>query len=699
MIRLVLLTSLILLALVQASMANDKSVNRHISSPYAQLQRIDIGEAKWTTGFWADKYKLTEQAVVPHMGSLLKGDIGHAFNNFKIAAGLKDGVHQGMHWHDGDFYKWMESLIYVYAINGDQNILAELDEVIQVIAQAQLANGYLSTSNQVRGIKPWTKRNHHELYNSGHLITTAVVHKRVTGQNELLDVAIKHANYLYDLFMPTPDHLKRFGFNMSQIIGLVDLYRETGDKRYLVLANHFTLMRAPQDTDKFMPADDTVFYIHQGDMVQERTPLREETEAVGHAVLGMHLWSGAADIYAETGEAAIIDALKRIWGSAINRKMFVHGGLGQIDKAASEHYDLIHEGFYYDYLLPNSRAYAETCANVSNAMFSFRMLGLLGESKYADVMELVLYNGALSGLSLDGKHYFYTNPTRKVNGVHDYHQLKNESAIRQPYIACFCCPPNLARTLAKLSNWAYSKSANGITVNIYGGNTLDTTLLDGSRLKLTQTTNYPWQGQITIQIEQAKSQAFDVQLRIPAWAQTASIAVNGQKVNTEILPGQFSQLTRQWAKGDVITLDIPMDITYLEGHPLIEEIRNEVAVKRGPIVYALESVDLPTGVDILDVYIAPNHEFIPEYKPNFLGGVTTLQGSVLLRSDKSQGLYRAVSQPRLTPYNTQLIPYFAWSNRGDEDNEMTVFMPAVWQYEQVVQTPNHIKGKDKQWSW
>ncbi|WP_303317310.1 glycoside hydrolase family 127 protein [Flavivirga abyssicola] len=649
-----------------------RGVINTINSPNVKLKSIDIGDCRWTDGFWADKWKEAEQVMIPHMGSILKGNIGHAYNNFKIAAGLKEGIHKGFPWHDGDFYKWMEASVYLYGVNKDENILKELDEIINVIAKAQQPDGYLSTPIIIReDLEPFENRKNHELYNSGHLLTSAVIHHRVTGKTNFLGIAIKHANMLYRLFQSQPQHLKRFGFNQTQIMGLVELYRTTRDNRYLELAEIFINMRGKSiifgsNSTKGYPV---------GDMVQERVPLRKENEAVGHAVLALYYYAGAADVYAETGEQALIDALDRLWDNVVHKKMYITGALGQTHYGRSSRKDNIEEGFAAEYQMPNLTAYNETCANICNSMFSNRMLGIKGEAKYADIMELVLYNSALSGISLDGKHYYYSNPLRKIEGALNYEEMNTEFPQRQPYLNCFCCPPNLVRTIAKSPAWAYSKSSNGISVNLYGGNKLDTKLLDDSKIKLKQETNYPWEGQVKITVEACKNDPFEILLRIPDWAKGTEVRVNNNPIG-KVEAGSFAVIERQWKKGDIILMDLPMDIKFVEGHPRIEEVRNQVALKRGPVVYCLESVDLPKEANIFDAYLSSDKLLEAIYKPNLLGGIMAIEGEVLIRKDNLKGMYNEVQKPKFKSYKTQFVPYFTWSNRGDE--EMTVFLPIIW---------------------
>lgn len=642
-------------------------------SPHVKLKGIPIGDCRWTEGFWAEKFKVAEEVMVPYMGSLLTGDVGHALNNFKIAAGLKEGEHKGMYWHDGDFYKWMEAVVYVYAINHDDALLRELDSYITIIGKAQQVDGYLQTQISTDDdLGRYENRRYHEMYNSGHLLTSAVIHHRVTGKRNFLDIAVRHANHLVETFSSQPPKLARFGFNQTQIMGLVEMYRETGAKKYLKLAEQFINVRGQSKVE----VDGTTRYGHIGDMVQERTPLREETEAVGHAVLALYFYAGAADVYAETGEQALISALDRLWDDVANKKMYVTGAVGQTHHGVSSHGDMVHEAFINDYMMPNATAYNETCANICNAMFSYRMLGLKGEARHADLMELVLFNSALSGISIEGKDYFYANPLRMTNAAErDY--SSTESRNREPYIECFCCPPNLVRTIAKVSGWAYSLSENGLSVNLYGGNELKTKLVDGSTLKLTQRTNYPWDGKVEFTIGEAKDEAFDILFRIPEWAKGAQLNVNGKPADVSVVPETFATVTRNWKAGDIITLDMPMNVDFIEGNNLIEEVRNQVAVKRGPVVYCLETPDLPNGASVLDAYLPIDSKLQTTYRPDLLGGVVEISGDFLYRSGNKKEMYSALKASKFERHNTSLVPYFAWSNRGDA--EMTVWLPIVWQ--------------------
>ncbi|WP_299184084.1 beta-L-arabinofuranosidase domain-containing protein [uncultured Aquimarina sp.] len=654
---------------------HNKAITNTSESPYVKLKSINFGDCKWNSGFWSEKVKVAQERMLPYMGDLLCGDIGHGLNNFKIAAGEKEGVHKGFYWHDGDFFKFMEAKMYIYGLTKDESILKELDEYIEMIGKAQEDDGYIHTHIQItEGADRFENRKYHEMYNFGHLFIAGSIHYRITGQRNFLEIAIKQADLLYTYFMPDTKHYQRFGFNQTQIMGLVELYRTVKDSKYLHLAEKFINRRGTFE----IKHDSTTIGYPIGDMVQERTPLRESDEAVGHAVLALYYYAGAADVYAETGEKALIEALDKLWENVTGKKMYVTGAVGQAHYGASTSLDMIEEGFIDAYMMPNMTAYNETCANLCNAMFSSRMMGINGESRYADIIELVLYNSGLSGISLEGKDYFYSNPLRMVNNSRDYgaHDNATESPERQPYLECFCCPPNLVRTVCKTSGWAYNLSENGVAVVLFGGNKLNTKMLDGSILKLSQDTEYPWKGIVKITVDECKTTAFDIQVRIPKWAIGSSLKVNGKVVNTNIIPGTFAVINRTWKAGDTIILDMPMEIIRLEGHNRIEETRNQIAVKRGPIVYCLETPDLPKNTSILNAYIKGDAKLEAVHKPDFLEGVTVIETDLLLREDRNDEMYQAISKPEFKSHKTQLVPYFAWSNRGQA--EMTVFMPVIW---------------------
>jgi len=640
--------------------AGSRGVTNTSSSPYARLKSVDMDAVKWTRGFWAERFALCRNVMILGLRRALQNPRNAAvLSNFRVAAGLVRGRHRGTNWSDGDCYKWLEALAYVYAVIGDKKLARLMDEWIEVIAKAQAPDGYLSTNIQLTDKKRWQNTHHHELYNMGHLLTAACVHHRATGKESFLNIAKKLGDYLYRTFQPRPASLAHFGWNPSNIMGLVELYRTTRDRRYLELAGIFVAMRgsAPGGTD----------------LTQDRVLLREETEAVGHCVCACYLYCGAADVVAETGDKALRQALERLWHSATTRKMYITGAVGALPRGKSSRGDPVHEAFGLDYQLPSRTAYNETCANIANAMWNWRMLALTGEAKHADVIERVLYNSMLSAVGVEGKDFFYCNPLSR-DGRKDG-LARHHTPSRWSIHGCYCCPPSVVRTIAKLHGWAYSISAEGVWVNLYGGNVLETKLADGSPLKMAQKTDYPWDGKIAITMNEAKSGEFAVMLRIPGWADAASIKINGEGFAGPVEPGKYAAVRRKWKAGDVTELELPMAVRLMEAHPRVAELRDQVAIVRGPIVYCLESPDVPDGVRISDVAIPRNIKLVPRFEKDLLGGVTVLEGTACLikEADWRDALYRKLEPDANQMVNIMLIPYYAWANRGV--SRMTVWIP------------------------
>ncbi len=636
-------------------------------SKYQKLQPLEHDAVSWNEGFWGNLFELCRETVLPSMRKALnEPDNGAVFSNFYIAAGLQEGERKGTMWSDGDCYKYMEAWSHIYGLTKDQAILDELDALIDVIAQAQLDNGYISTAMQLSDDKEyWTDLRDHELYNMGHLLTAASVHHRITGKDNFLAIAIKQADCLYDLFMPRPPELAHFGFNPSNTMGAVDLYRATGDERYLKLAQCFVEMRGSQPGG--------------GDQNQALVPLREETRAVGHAVTAGYLYCGATDVVAETGDEELLAGLLRIWDNAIYSKMYITGGTSAQHHGASQRPEFggsagsVHEAFGYEYSLPNATAYNETCANIANAMWNWRLLHLSGDAKYSDIVELVLYNSMLSSMSLDGITFCYTNPLRWYGADHP---LLSQDAYERWFISrCYCCPTNTARTIALLHNWFYSASDDGFWVHLYGSNSVNTTLAGGSAFALTQQTDYPWDERIRISIDEAPADAVSLMLRIPGWCAAADLRVNGEASGIPLRAGTYAELRRAWKAGDVIELSLPMQPRMLKAHPKAEEIRNHVAVTRGPIVYCLEGMDLPDGVSVMEVYAPDDMPLEARMDSELLGGVVTINGQArrLYEANGASALYLEAGKEIEEALDIRLIPYYAWNNRGVD--EMTVWLP------------------------
>jgi DUF1680 family protein len=402
---------------------------------------------------------------------------------------------------------------------------------------------------------------------------------------------------------------------------------------------------------------------------------------MGHAVRANYLYAGVADVYAESGDDSLLANLNLIWSDVVNRKMYVTGGCGALYDGVSPYgtsyqpsqIQKTHQAYGRAYQLPNMTAHNETCANIGNVLWNWRMLQITAEAKYADVLELAMYNSVLSGISLDGDEFSYTNPL-SVSERFPY-DLR-WSGGRKGYISLSnCCPPNAVRTIAEVNHYAYSISAKGLWINLYGSNKLSTELEDGSPLAMTQETNYPWEGTIRVTFDKVPGKPFSVFLRIPGWAETARLFVNRKPMKIKTIPGQYVEINRKWLEGDRIELDLPMRASLIESNPLVEETRNQVAIKRGPVVYCIESTDLPADKNIWGIIIPASVSFKPEKIKINDTEVTGLKGEVKYNnaSPFNNQLYRRVSTPRLENITVTLVPYFAWSNRGP--SEMTVWMP------------------------
>lgn len=598
-------------------------------------------------------------------------NISHAFRNFEIAAGLDTGSHVGPSFHDGDFYKVLEGVAAMYAITKDKKLDAMMDKAIAVIAKTQRADGYINTTtvieerNHPRKAKAFQDRLNFETYNIGHLMTAACVHYRATGKTSLLKVAIKATDYLYNFYKKASPELARNAICPSHYMGVVEMYRTTHDPKYLELSKNLINIRGLMENG----TDDN----------QDRIPFRQQTKAMGHAVRANYLFAGVADVYAETGDTTLMHTLNLMWNDVTQRKMYITGACGALYDGVSPEatsynpaeIQEVHQAYGRDYQLPNFTAHNETCANIGNVLWNWRMLQVTGKAQYADVMETALYNSVLSGISLNGKNFLYTNPLAYSD---DLPYTARWSKDRVPYIALSnCCPPNVVRTIAEVSSYAYNLSNKGLYFNLYGSNNLETKLKDGSVLKLTQETDYPWNGKIKIQVKEAPGKAFAMMMRIPGWCKNASLTVNGKAGNVDLISGEYAKINSNWKKGDVIELNLPMPARMIEANPLVEETRNQVAVQRGPIVYCMESTE-NAGHQIFDLAVDEHTSFIPQKTVIANSNVMSLTGKakVINKGSWKNQLYREVEKDTAFT-DIKLVPYFAWGNNGHTD--MTVWMP------------------------
>ncbi|MGE4307785.1 aceric acid hydrolase [Bacteroides sp.] len=684
----------LLSAFAAITTAQNKGLTDMSNSRFAKMHNTGLGAVRWTNGFWGDRFAVCKDTMLLSMWNTWNNpDVSHGFRNFEIAAGTCPGEHWGPPFHDGDFYKWLEGVASVYAVTKDPKLNALMDKAIAQITLAQREDGYIHTpviiEERNKGIDSHKKHDHtvigtkvgaedekgafanrlnFETYNLGHLMMAGITHYRATGKKTLFDVAVKATDFLCHFYETASAELARNAICPSHYMGVVEMYRATGNPRYLELSQNLIEIRGMVE--------------HGTDDNQDRVPFSQQKQAMGHAVRANYLYAGVADVYAETGDKLLMENLQSIWKDIVTRKMYVTGACGALYDGTSpdgtcyepDSIQKVHQSYGRPFQLPNSTAHNETCANIGNMLFNWRMLQTTGEAKYAEIVETCLYNSVLSGVSLDGKRYFYTNPLRISNDLPYTLRWPKE---RMEYISCFCCPPNTLRTVCQAQNYAYTVSKEGIWCNLYGGSELETTLADGSKVKLTQVTDYPWDGAVLLTIEQApKKKAFSLYLRVPEWCDHATLKVNGEVVKTNLTADSFAEVNRIWKKGDKVEFVMDMTVKLLESNPLVEETRNQTVVKRGPLVYCLESIDIEGGQPIDDVLIPTDIQLTPKKITIDGSPIVALEGTARLlpRNSWKDTLYREVSQTS-KPVNIRLIPYYAWGNRGKA--EMTVWMPLV----------------------
>ena len=649
-------------------------------SSQAKMRNLSMGAVRWTGGFWGDVFDTMHGTGVWEMWNTWNtpwetldadGKHGsHGFRNFEVAAGTVKGKHHGPPFHDGDMYKWLEACAAVYAVTKDGELDALMDCFIEQVALAQRADGYIHTpvviSERNAGIDShanaenaagitigkdqthaFASRLNFETYNLGHLMTAGIVHKRATGKTTLFECGKKAADFLYNFLTNDAAELSRNAICPSHYMGAAEMYRETGDPKYLELAKGLIAIR-----DSVTNGED-----HN----QDRHKFRDQYEAMGHAVRANYLYAGVADLYAETGEAQLLKNLTAIWDDIVNHKIYIMGGCGALYDGVSPDgttYDQpsiqqIHQAYGRQFQLPQEAAHNEICAQIGMMLFSWRMFQTTGDAKYIDNIENELYNGILSGISIDGKDFFYTETLRRTK---EFPYTMRWPKHRQHYITCFCCPPNTLRTLCQAQEYAYAVSGQTLYVNLYGQNALKS-----KNLEVEQTTDYPWNGKVTLTVKKAKNLQ-TIQLHKPNWCDKYTVKVNGENADLSI--------TRKWKKGDVIELSLDMRPRLVEANPLVEEAKNQVAVMRGPIVYCLEGQDIQGDCRISDIALPADIQ-LKEVPMTIEGhSFTALEGDAIVTNDKTwnnQTLYRELSKPSSRKVRIRLIPYYAWDNRGIQD--------------------------------
>ncbi len=643
------------------------------------LTPVPFTDVTFTDGFWGERLAAVRDATLK--ANLHQCEITGRLDNLAIAARQKQGLYKGYFFNDSDVYKAIEGAAYVLATMpdgpGKAALDRQLDDVIGTIAAAQQPDGYINSYFQTKDANPAIKDTDtkwsntavkHEMYCMGHLIEAAVAHFRATGRRSLLEVAIKAADHIDATFGPPPKRPDVCGHEEIEL-ALIKLWRLGRDDksagikepdRYLRLAEHFVDARG-------VPAEGRKLY---GEYCQDHMPLKDQTEVVGHAVRAMYLFSAATDlalISARTNGSSplitehrsLVTPLQSLWSDLTARKMYLTGGIGN-----SAH----NEGFTRPYDLPNDSAYAETCATIGLAMWAHRLNLLTSDARYFDVLERALYNGILSGVSLDGSKFFYENP---LGSTGDHR--------RQDWYACACCPPNILRFLASVGGMMYTTHGEGgpasdVFVNLFGASDAIVSLGD-HRVRIIQSTDYPWQGKVRLRVESATADlAFALNVRIPDWCdQPPEFRVSARRATAQIQtqapkPGTYySVALGVWTPGDTVDIEFPMPVRRVHSHPAVTANRGRVALQRGPVVYCLEDADNHDKNEVghaRRIAIPPDAEFKPEFRPDLLGGVTVITGEGILAplpEWEESTLYRGNAAPE--PVMFTAIPYFAWDNR------------------------------------
>lgn len=641
-------------------------------SKYAKVSGAEYDQIKWTGGFWKDVVENCAESTVPHLQKMFEAlDAGHVVENFRICAGEKNGEFGGSDFGDGDFYKWMESQLYSAEQLQDQSRLDKLDEYIDLIGRAQEEDGYISTK-QIIGMRNGTRQgrlgdiNEFEVYNMGHLFTSACLYKRITGKENFLDIARKAADFLENMYAEAEKKGEvQTAVCPSHYMGLVEMYRTTGEKKYLDLAHKAIVLR---DSVKEGMDDN-----------QDRLPLKEHEKIIGHAVRATYLYAGVADLYAEEGDKEYLDVLHKVWKNMVDTKIYLTGGVGALYNGASPYGDfwnhqLIHQAFGYEYQLPNVTAYNETCASIGLVMWAYRMFLIEPKAEYFDVIERALLNVNLAAVSLDGKKFFYENMLRRAKKL-EYKLIW--PLTRTEYLISYCCPPNLARMVTQSGEYAYTVSADSVYTGIYGECDAVLTLENGASFTLKQKTEYPYNGKIVFEFENVScDRPVTLNLRIPKWAEAGSIKVGAEERKLDKTTREIYQAVHiEKLAGTRVELELEMPVRFTMAHPMVEEDSQLIAVEKGPLVYCMESPD--ADIRTLDDICINIHSTFRENKIRIkdreIGVLETEAYQILHEDYDPDELYQSFTGEKKKSIPVRLIPYFAWDNR--EYGEMRIWMP------------------------
>lgn len=638
-------------------------------SPNARQHPVPVQAVHMGDGFWTQRRRAVTEKSLPSLLLLLEEH--GVVDNFRRLAGRPELPRKGPLYTDSDLYKWIEAAAWALASNETTDaqraqLKGDVDSLIGHISAAQEPSGYLNTyyvGDKVH-LRFTELTRSHEDYCLGHLLQAGIAYYRATGNRRLLDVGIRFADYVVDNFGPAK---RPFVTGHPELeMALVELYRTTRQTKYLDFARY---LLSGVERERLKLKDSDIRYMFSG------KPFTSRTEFEGHAVRALYAASGATDYFTETGDPAYKKTLDLLWADLTARKMYITGGVGSRSGG---------ESFGDAYELPSEQAYAETCAAIANVMWNYRLLALTGDARYADLLERALYNGVNSGLSLSGNLYCYRNPL-----------ASSGDKLRNPWYDTTCCPPNIQRVFESLPGYFYSSSRDGVYVNLYHNSELDWHLEDGTPLKLTQVTNYPWAGDIKLTVTPAHVADFTLYVRWPAWAATVDVSVNGQPFAIGTAhKGSFIPINRTWTPGDTVSLSVPLQTLMMAANPRLTDDYGRVAVQRGPLVYAMEQID-QNGISISDVFLKGSSSFTVDYRKDQLGGIAELKvtGLVAERSVGEEPLYQPYgvggSRPKRMA-NLTLIPYYTIGNR--EVTPMEVWIP-ISRSEQTILSGGVLGGE------
>jgi DUF1680 family protein len=610
------------------------------ASARVRLRPLDPDGVRILGGLLGDRQRVNREVTIPHGTEELER--AGTFENLRVAAGRSQGTHRGMVFSDSDVYKWLEALAWETQRQPSPELERLAAETVEVVAAAQQPDGYVNSYWQLEGRERWSNLEMgHELYCAGHLIQAGVAAAR-TGSPRLLGVARRVGDLLVDVFGSDSD--PRTDGHPEIEVALVELYRETADRRYLDLADKLTGRRG---RGFFAGGRFELSYY------QDVEPVRSSRSIVGHAVRALYLAAGVTDLHAETGDEALLEAMLSQWDDLVSTKLYLTGGVG------SRHYG---ESIGDPYELPPDRAYCETCASIASIMWNWRLLLVTGESRFADLIERTLYNGFLAGHSLDGRSFFYANPLQSRGGYE-----------RHSWNRVACCPPNIMRLLASLHHYVATVSDSAVQLHQYATSTVRAVVPVAGPVELAVETGYPWSGSVTVEVVASGDVEWTLSLRVPAWAGRASVD------GTAVEPASYAEVTRRWKAGDRVELELDVSPRLTVPNPRIDAVRGCVALERGPIVYCFEQTDLPAGSNLAEVALQTDTTPTDSGPLAQLGGVPGMSVEAVVRDLEGwrQAEYVDVRElPRdgaAAPARLLAIPYFTWANRGD--GGMRVWLP------------------------